>query len=414
MTGEYFKNSSVFEKLEQFKQSLSHENAKESMGIDNYLFLDVAHEFIKDRLRITIPSLVQESELLALTSEIESGTSQINAFWGNNNIGHIPNAVNNLNSAINRIKNLPLLLSKGDFDFSKAVASFQQIIESAYKDLDAEKNKLNEQLITMQENLIVKNTQVSTLQQQLNIKESEIQNVLSKHSADFETLKSNYNTSLETEKKKLNDNIEADRTLNKEQFDIDAKANQKAFVDQTQALDSKSDEIVSKLNGKLFEANKIVNIVGNVGVTGNYQNIANENKKSADNFRWIAMVFMTLMSGLLIWSIIELSKVDFNMYKSLIRILAAAVLTYPAIYAARESTKHRKLETQNRKLELELASIGPFIELLDEERKHIIKEELVKKYFGNYSSLEDSKEDDDISINGLEKILKIILPYVKK
>ena len=81
MTGENFKNNSVFEKLDQFKQSLSHENAKETIGIDNYLFLDVAHEFIKDRLKLTIPPLVQESELIALTSEIESGTSQINAFF---------------------------------------------------------------------------------------------------------------------------------------------------------------------------------------------------------------------------------------------------------------------------------------------------------------------------------------------
>jgi hypothetical protein len=88
-------------------------------------------------------------------------------------------------------------------------------------------------------------------------------------------------------------------------------------------------------------------------------------------------------------------------------------LTYPAIYASRESNKHRILETQNRNLELELASIGPFIELLPEDKKQAIKEDLVKKYFGNQISTTDPK-DEDISINGLEKILKTILPFVKK
>src|SRR5690606_41547238 len=80
------------------------------------------------------------------------------------------------------------------------------------------------------------------------------------------------------------------------------------------------------------------------------------------------------------------------------------------------STKHRNLETQNRNLELELASIGPFIELLPEAKKETIKEELVKKYFGQQASIHsDNKDDnDEVSINGLEKILKAILPFIKK
>ena len=47
------------------------------------------------------------------------------------------------------------------------------------------------------------------------------------------------------------------------------------------------------------------------------------------------------------------------------------------------------------------------------DKKQAIKEELVKKYFGNQISTSDPK-DEDISINGLEKVLKTILPFVKK
>jgi len=54
-------------------------------------------------------------------------------------------------------------------------------------------------------------------------------------------------------------------------------------------------------------------------------------------------------------------------------------------------------------LELELASIGPFIELLPEDKKESIKKELVKKYFGNQIQSSESKEEDDVSINALEK-----------
>lgn len=414
MTGETFKEHNVLEKLNQLNQALSTENAKDAIGIENYVFFQSAFEFITDRLKLTIPSLVQEAELTALSSEIEAGTVQINSYLGNKNIGHINNAVNNLTSSLNRVRNLPLLLSKGDFDFSKAVATFQKTIEIAYDSLESEKNKLKEQLKLTEDDLTAKNTLLSTLQQQLSSKEIEIQNVLTKYTAEFETIKSNSNTSFESEKKKFNDAIDSDRKLFKDQFDEIHAENQKTFEGQTKKVEIDSSELIVKLNNKLSEANKIVNIVGNVGVTGNYQNIANEHKKSADNFRLIALGFMIIMSGLLIWSIIELSHGEFNLYKSLVRILAAAVLTYPAIYASRESSKHRKLETQNRKLELELASIGPFIELLSEDKKHLIKEELVKKYFGNHNLSDESKDEEDISINGLEKILKVILPHIKK
>lgn len=416
MKPEAYKSHLVFERLEQLRQSLSAENLGEKIGIENFSFLETVFLYIKDKLNLTNAILVQEAELTNLASEIEAGTNQINTFIGNNNIGHITNAINNLNSAITRTRNLPIPLSKNDFDFSKSVAHFQQTVQSAYEGLQVLNNKLKVDLEAAQNNLVTKQQKIEALEKQLADKQTEIQNVLIKYNSDFETLKANANTTIEAERKKFSDNFEVDRKAFKEAIDTDKETFKKAYETQKTAFDTESEAIIEKLELKLAEANKIVNIVGNVGVTGNYQNIANQHKLSANFFRWIALGFMIVMSGMLIYSIIELSNADFNLYKSLVRILAAAVLTYPAVYAARESSRHRNLETQNRNLELELASIGPFIELLPEDKKQKIKETLVEKYFGKTSSLdaERKEEGDDVSISGLEKILKTILPYIKK
>lgn len=416
MNLEAYKTHLVFERLEQLKQSLQAENLTEKIGIENFTFLEAVYHYVKDKLNLTNPMLVQEAELTNLAAEIEAGTNQINTFIGNNNIGHITNAINNLNSAITRTRNLPIPLSKNDFDFSKSVAHFQQTVQSAYEGLQSLNNKLKVDLEAAQNNLVTKQQKIEALEKQLADKQTEIQNVLIKYNSDFETLKTNANTTIEAERKKFSDNFEVDRKAFKEAIDTDKETFKKAYETQKTAFDTESDAIIEKLELKLAEANKIVNIVGNVGVTGNYQKIANQHKLSANFFRWIALGFMIVMSGMLIYSIIELSNTDFNLYKSLVRILAAAVLTYPAVYAARESSRHRNLETQNRNLELELASIGPFIELLPEDKKQKIKETLVEKYFGKTSSLdaERKEEGDDVSISGLEKILKTILPYIKK
>jgi hypothetical protein len=416
MNLEAYQTHLIFERLEQFKQSLQAENLTDKIGVENFTFFEAAYQYVKDKLYLTYPTLVQDGELINLASEIEAGTSQINTFIGNNNIGHITNATNNLNSAITRARNLPIPPSKNDYDFSKAIAHFQHTVQGAYEQLKTQNERLNAELLAVQSDLNNKIETIRALEQQLAEKQTEIQNVLIKYNADFETLKSTANTTVEAERKKFSDNFELDRKAFKESIETDKDAFKKAYETQKAYFDAEAKSIVKELEQKLAEANKIVNIVGNVGVTGNYQNIANQHKKSANFFRWVALGFMIVMSGLLIYSIIELSNKDFNLYKSLVRILAAAVLTYPAVYAARESSRHRNLETQNRNLELELASIGPFIELLPDDKKQSIKEGLVNKYFGKSSIVEGDKGDfrDDGSINDLEKILKAILPYIKK
>jgi hypothetical protein len=416
MLSEAFTSHAAFEKLEQLHQVLISDGAKEKIPLNDAAFFEAVYKYTKDRLKLALPILVQEPEMTALANEVDAITVQINAFLGNNNIGHVTNATNNSNSVLNRIRNFPFPFSKGDFDFSKSIAGFEQAATNGFKNLETINNNLQQELKKAQDDLVAKQTQLTNLESKLAAKEVEIQNVLARYNTEFEALKTTANSDIEAEKKKFNDGIEADRKLYKEQFDADTESNKKSFDEQKSDFEKQSTEIIGNLNSKLSEANKIVNIVGNVGVTGNYQNIANQNKKTADYFRWVALGFMVIMSGLLIWSIIEISKNgEFNVYKSLVRILAAAVLTYPAVYAARESAKHRRLETQNRNLELELASIGPFIELLPEDKKQLIKEELANKYFGNHKSIaDDKKEDEDVSINALERIFKAVLPFLKK
>src|SRR6218665_4144229 len=329
MTPDIFTNHIVFEKLERLNQILASEEAKEGISTEAYSFLEATYSYIKDRLSLTIPLLIQESELKDIAFGIEHGNEDINRFIGSRIIMPLHGAERYFNPILNRVKNLPFPLSKDGFDFSKAISGFQETVKSAYVRMEA--------------------------------------------------------------------------------------ANEKLQQDLKEAVAQSSDTITN-LKAKLEEARKIVNIVGNIGVTGNYQNIANQNKETADFFRKVALGFMVVMSLLLIFSIIESSCGDFDLYKSLVRILAASVLVYPAVYAAKESARHRNLEIQNRNLELELASIGPFIELLSEDKKQKIREDLANKYFGkSHTMFEDKKNDSEgVLVSELEKILKAILSYIKK
>lgn len=399
MNSENFEKHVLFDKLQQFSNVLSDEKAIEKIDVENLSFFQSVFDYISQRIKLTLPNLVQQAEMDALSNEISAGVTQVNNFLGNNNAGHLTNATNNFNSTLTRIRNFPIPLSKNDFNFSKKVANFESTAIKKFKTLEKEKESIEQSLTEFRTDLDNKDKEIKRLKKLLEEKETEIKNLSSNFQTEFNNIKTNQNQSFEVDKKAFRSEI--DTVKDSFRTEIDGLKKE---------IDTDTTDLVNNLNKKLEEAKKIVNIIGNVGVTGNYQIIANEHKKTANFWRGMAIAFMIIFSGLLVWTIIDLSADGFDWTKSLIRLIAAAALSYPATYAARESSKHRRLETINRNAELELASINPFIEILPEAKKQAIKEKLVEKYFGNdRNSLADNpKENEELSIGAFEKILNAV------
>lgn len=138
---------------------------------------------------------------------------------------------------------------------------------------------------------------------------------------------------------------------------------------------------------KQEEAKKILGVIGNIGFAGNYSIAAREEKKIADILRGIALVLMLTGVGFIVWLAIHLAEDGLNWNYVLARIGAAVVLFVPAFYVAKQSSWHRRNELRNRKMELELASIGPFLELLPDEKKVEIKANLTEKLFAQPEEL---------------------------
>ena len=116
-----FENHQVFEKLDQISSRIEEKELRKLIGVDSINFFETAISYLKDRLKLTISTIVQEAELTTISKEIENSLTQINAFVGNKNTGHITNATNHLYTATSRGRNLPLLFPDNDFDFSKNI-----------------------------------------------------------------------------------------------------------------------------------------------------------------------------------------------------------------------------------------------------------------------------------------------------
>ncbi len=399
MSPDNFENHSVFDRLNSLEELLSSEEANEKINLQKLSFYNTVLSFINQRLNLTIPDLVQLAEMDSVSKELNEAVSQINAFIGNNNEGHLNNAVNHFNAAISRIKNIPIVPFENDFDFSSKVANFEKIVTSKYKLLEKEKNELKNEVGKIKNDLANKESEIQNLLSLIEGKKVEIENLNSSFQTNFDNIKLQHNEQFSTALKSYSADIEK----SKEQF-------RKEIDELKNSIDTDTSSLVSKLETKHDEAKTLVNLIGNVGITGNYQNIANDHKKDANRWRWVAVAFMAAFSIILLVTIWDLNVEGLAWQQALVRVIAAISLSYPATYAARESSKHRKLETINRNAELELASINPFIEDLEVETKQKIKGELVEKYFGNHNNLEhsDVKDIKGLSIESFEKIMEAI------
>ena len=399
MTPQNFKKHIIFDRLNSLKEMLSDESTKKKIDIEKLSYFQTVLSFINQRIKLIILDLVQLSEMDSLSSELNEGVNQINSFIGNNNEGHLINAINHFSAAINITKSFPIPISKNDFDFSEKIANFENTVADKYKNLKEEKNELENKFNNLSNELTAHQNSIQELIEHIKGKSEEIENLSFSFQSQFDDIKTQHDQQFSTALKSYSAEIKQ----SKEQF-------RKEFDEFKNDANNKSLDLVSSLETKHDEARTLVGLIANVGITGNYQNIANDNKKDANRWRWVAVAFMGAFSIILLITIWNLNVDGLAWQQALVRVIAAISLSYPATYAARESSKHRQLETINRNAELELASINPFIEDLEVETKQKIKGELVEKYFGNHNNSEhlDAKDLKGLSIENFEKIVEAI------
>ena len=378
------KDHIIFEKIDLYLNTIAKKETKEELNDDDLHVFNISLEYIVNRLNNTIPALVVEADLTNASNDLENSIVNLNTYLGNSNPGNLTKSINQIKSAVTRIKNLPFPIKGDNFNFSSEIESFKEIVSERIEENDNEIASIKEKVEELDGLISDRKEELTNLEDAIQTKTSELNN--------------------------LNKSFE-------EQYDKDRAEHIAQIADQEDKIKTDTESLLAFLDKKKTDAAKIVNVIGNIGATGNFQNIANDHKKAANTWRVIAALLMVGLSGLIIWSVISLGGDNYDWTKSILRIIAAAALSYPATYASRESSKHRKLENYNRKLELELSSIDAFIELLPDEKKQTVKEKLAEKYFGATLDLfedADLKSDKAFSLQAMERMIKAIEPLIKK
>lgn len=372
---EQYAEHPVHEALSQLQATLrqKHKVKLDDTALDTLDRLNQSATFIEQRLLQASPVLNSVGKLGNIQKGVQASLAEINQFLSNENSSHLTNAANNIESSVNAGSTLVVISGASPSTAASEATSFKLLADKAISQINADAEAAHSKQAEFEQTITAFKQQVTELQTQLD-------SVKSSAAAKLEELEARY----EAEKAERENEL----------VQLTADSNEKIDTAVSRS-DTDSKALLKAIEDKKKEAERIVQLVGNVGLTGNYKGAGDKEKKAADLLRNIALGCF-VGTSLIVGFVLYLSATgDFNIFQSIFRLAAALALLIPGTYAAKESAKHRALESRHRRAELELASINAYLDDLPPEERNKLKASLTERFFGQ--SPEDNVQIGEVA-----------------
>lgn len=140
-------------------------------------------------------------------------------------------------------------------------------------------------------------------------------------------------------------------------------------------------EVLSRLDQLEEQARAVVGAVANASTSTDYGKHAENQRKIADKWRWIAVVLSILAFSVTVYSVYIDDTEEEPWTVSVIKAVTSVTILAAAGYAAKESSQHRREEIGARNTQLKLVALDPFIANLEKENREQMKIAAAKHLF---------------------------------
>ncbi|WP_309663162.1 hypothetical protein [Sphingomonas sp.] len=306
------------------------------------------------------------SALTNINNSAQSIRQELESYISNKNVAHIDSALSQADQGLAiYLSQLPTTAPAAEAE--TALESFRKSSRSAVGELKANEKVLNQQITALQQTIAEQEERIRQAEEQNQASRQELTNTLATTETNFAAVKSTIEMEFagmrEVEKTTLERNLESANRL------VEAQLNE--------------------LEEKKKEAAAIVQSVGDILTTGTYKARAETEATLANRYRLItiglfSVGILIVVSNFIMHLIAALRGQTFeeNPWMIASRFATAIAVALPALYTARESARHRTNADRARQRELELTTLGPFIELLPNAKKAEIRDRLTDRYFG--------------------------------
>ncbi len=311
------------------------------------------------------PELTSFQALKSADQQFSKIKQELTQFKSNKNANHITNASAAADSILSSAKALWVPALDLDLDQVRdAISSFRKSVGQNARYAEQELAETRKAIESLREEA---NTLKNSIKEQKSRLDSVVNEFQSQFSKAEEARRSEAASALKTEEETM-ENL---RSSYEEKFDASIADSKEKLNNVSEDLSAKADGVISELENLKEKAERLVHVIANTGMVGGYQRVANEERRVGRFWDGVSLLSLAGMVGFAIYAFHGTFE-DFNPGVFLARF--GVVLTFAALagYGARQADKHHKVERRNRRVELELASIDPFLaELPDDERNQV-------------------------------------------
>lgn len=217
---------------------------------------------------------------------------------------------------------------------------------------------------------------MSEIEAQVSALRTSVDEFIAERTTAAETAANEAKTAHDTQRQRAREETEALVSGAKESFETEATRQREAHQQLIESLDTKANEHLNEIEEMKAQVERLVGAVGRTGLSAGFQQWEASEREQADKMRTLAIrvgiAAALAVIGLLVarlWA--GLGDGD-ELALSVGALSIPAALGGVAVYAGRESGRHRRNQIIARRTELELASFHPYIaELGDDEQAEL-------------------------------------------
>lgn len=418
-----FQNHSVHAVLRQALVQL--ESARETAidtpeATETVLRITRALEMTKSRLAEVDTMVAPFSPLVSLEKSLLAIVSELDSFQQTGKRGPLQNAGNAVDPLVTILNtNYPPSLSMGSNEVADALAETRNEHERFASTSAVHLHKLraeSEELALHTQNTIQELTQRSqeTIQELVaqRARLDEAINNFQQQFSDSEIRRNNETQSTFAQFREDLDGIKDERTKIYAEFEkLEAEHSEEARAN----LSTSGTLLLANLEDLRDQAQALVHVIGNTGMVGGYQKEANESRGASRLWKFLTVAAMGGLIGFAISAIpIGKGAEEFEIGLFAARVFAAITFGILSAYCAKQAEGLDERERKSRKMELELASIDPYLISLPEEQQQEVKRDLAARFFGREEQVKQEKTKTTTgTAKDTTEILKTLVDLVK-
>lgn len=350
--------------------------------------------FVENWLGRAEPALVKVATLDSANQQASAAQTQIQNFTSNANSQHLTNAVAQMEGLLTTAQQVWAAVDVED------VGSIRDDVTSFRKSASQLVNALSSEVESVRVELRAVEAERDALRVDIDEQKGRLDAAIAEFQQQFsaaQEARSSEHDSARSQRADEHSTAMQKSSAAVDEFLAQAAASREAEVEsfgKTRAdFVEEGQKSLTELRTLRDEAAKVVGVVGNIGITGDYQKSAKQEKRQAFWWALAALVFFIAAVAAAAY-FLTVDTDGLGAAGTARRIALSLIVAAPATFCVSQSREHRTLERRNRSLELELASLDPFVAPLPAEYQQAMKAELAARYFRG-TSVEPAELDTE-------------------